>query len=551
MKSWRFYLSLFRGRRGRLLFSVALVIGQALLMLPVAGIVGMIFDSALPKGDMPRTLLLVGSIVALQAMHVFVNIWAKYHIAILSRQINTHLVRAVLEKIYKFPRAYFGTRDTSQLHAALVHHVTMSERFTDHLLTYTLPALSLSLILSGVLIYLDAGLFMILVFLLPVFYAVSQLSLGKFRNSVDQFWKEKIKVNRGLLFVMQNIELTRLQTAEQQEINKQAGIIDKYGRESQTMIWWRSLHNGQWEFLLVTTAALMLLAGTVQVIRGEMSLGNLLAFYAGVALLKPNLQTISYSLPNILEGRAGLDGLNEFLNQNIILPYQGDQKIQVTGDFSFENVSFRYSDQPLINRVDLSLSPGKITVIKGANGTGKSTLAYLLLGLYRPEIGCLRADGISYDLLDIPYLRTQIAVVLQDPWLFPATIYENIVYGQDNKPQTEIQSASYMAMAHDFILSLPEGYDTFVGEKGVNLSGGQRQRIAIARALLRKPRLLILDEPTTHLDNDTIQQLMNNIKRLTPQPAILLITHNETIAEYADETFMLIGGNLEPENAFA
>jgi ABC-type bacteriocin/lantibiotic exporter with double-glycine peptidase domain len=549
MKFLRFYLHLFHGEYVRLVFTLVLISIQVLIILPIAGFVGRIFDHSLPAGKLDDTLVYVGGIVGLQGLHVFLNLWSKNQIGRLARQSSTKLLNEVLQKIYDLPRQFFGALDVGKLHTSLIQNFTLTERFTDNLLSFMLPSLGISILLGFVLLYLNWRLFLIFVVILPMISGAGQLTLRKYRRSIDRFWTNKVAMNRGLLFVLQNLELTRFQTAENQEIARQQKAINLFGMESERMVWWRSLHNGLQEFLLVTTAAIILLAGASEVIQGKMTLGNLLAFYAGVALIKPNLQSFSSSLPLVLEGRKGLRELYAFLVQKDTLPYHGDQMVEAKGNFRLEHVSFRYTDQRLLEAINLDLSPGSITVIKGANGTGKSTLVYLLLGLYRPHEGQVTVDHIPYEQVDMHFLRKQIAVVMQDPWLFPASIRENIAYGMENVRSEEIITAASLAFAHDFIQELPDGYDTFVGEKGVNLSGGQRQRIAIARALLRHPRLLILDEPTNHLDVDTIHSIMNNITTLNPRPTILLITHHTAIIDSAEIVYTLHNGHLERENA--
>jgi len=211
---------------------------------------------------------------------------------------------------------------------------------------------------------------------------------------------------------------------------------------------------------------------------------------------------------------------------------------------ALENVSFGYNSKRVLEGVDLTIAAGETVAVTGANGSGKTSILYLLLGLYAPQTGRLLADGTPYSSISISSLRRHIGVVTQDPVLFAGTIAENIAYTDMDADAEAIEAAARSALAHDFIADLPNGYDTKVGESGVFLSGGQRQRITLARALLKRPRLLILDEPSNHLDPETTAYLINHLAALPERPGILVITHDPHLAEQADRIYHLQDGRL-------
>jgi ABC-type bacteriocin/lantibiotic exporter with double-glycine peptidase domain len=199
----------------------------------------------------------------------------------------------------------------------------------------------------------------------------------------------------------------------------------------------------------------------------------------------------------------------------------------------------------------LSVDAGTTVAIVGPNGSGKSTIAYLILGFYRPQAGEVYADNHPFRELDIKALRRDIGIVTQTQMMFSGTILENITYGHPDCSFSQVARAARIATAHDFIQKLPHGYETSVGERGVRLSGGERQRIAIARALIAEPRLLILDEPTVHLDRDAIGQLMRNLASLVNSPTTILISHDISVVQEADRAYVLKDGRISasPEPA--
>jgi ATP-binding cassette subfamily B protein len=198
----------------------------------------------------------------------------------------------------------------------------------------------------------------------------------------------------------------------------------------------------------------------------------------------------------------------------------------------------------VLHAVTLTIDPREIVGVVGLNGAGKTTLVHLILGLYRPQTGRLYADGRPFDELDMRDLRRQIGVVMQDPIIFPGTVMENIAYGCRETDVNRVVRAAELSMAHELVQTLSHGYDTAVGENGMLLSGGQRQRIAIARALVRQPRLLILDEPTTHLDQASVSRLIGNLSEMADRPAILVISHDTSVLRMAHRTHVLRDGRI-------
>ncbi|PZO39976.1 MAG: protein tyrosine phosphatase, partial [Shackletoniella antarctica] len=215
------------------------------------------------------------------------------------------------------------------------------------------------------------------------------------------------------------------------------------------------------------------------------------------------------------------------------------------GALRLEDLWFAYEPgQPVLQGLNLSVQPGQQVAVVGPSGSGKSTLMSLLLRLYDPTAGRILIDGCDLRDYTLDSLRPQISVVLQESLLFAATIRENIAYGVAGVSPGEIEAAARLANAHDFITALPQGYDTPVGERGATLSGGQRQRIAIARAAIRQTPILILDEPTTGLDNANEQAVVAALRRLAQGRTTFLITHDLSLTTQADQVLYLEQGQV-------
>jgi ATP-binding cassette subfamily B protein len=198
----------------------------------------------------------------------------------------------------------------------------------------------------------------------------------------------------------------------------------------------------------------------------------------------------------------------------------------------------------VLDEVELNLEPGEVTALVGPSGAGKSTVAALMLRLYDPEDGRVLLDGIDLRELDLRWLRSKIGVVAQEPILFSTTIWENIIYGREGATHEEVEAAARAANAHEFVESLPERYDTQVGERGIQLSGGQKQRVAIARALLKDPPILILDEATSALDAESEHLVREALERLMRNRSSIVIAHRLSTVRNADRVVVLDGGRM-------
>jgi ATP-binding cassette subfamily B protein len=226
---------------------------------------------------------------------------------------------------------------------------------------------------------------------------------------------------------------------------------------------------------------------------------------------------------------------------------QDGERLDFRGGVVLEHVSFAYAQELVLTDIELRLAPGEHVALVGPNGAGKSTIVSLILGLYPPRAGSLSANGLGYRELDLRSLRRQIGAVLQDPVLFPGTIRENIAYGRADASDADVAAASAASTAADYVEALPRGYETVVGDEGLGLSGGLRQRVAIARALFGSPALLVLDEPTTYLDERSVRALMTRLRSLPQSPTVLLVTHDPAVAAHADRVIELRDGRIVDE----
>jgi ATP-binding cassette, subfamily B, bacterial len=292
--------------------------------------------------------------------------------------------------------------------------------------------------------------------------------------------------------------------------------------------------------LTLSTGAIFLYGGKL-VIDGVITLGTMVAFMAYHMRLLAPVQNLMSLYTNLVSGGVSLtrvwelfDTRPEITERVKLLPLPDSR-----GEIEFDGVSFRHADDAVLENLSFRVPAGSICAILGASGAGKSTIADLLIRFYDPDAGAIRIDGRDLRDLSLADVRGAIALLDQSPYLFHASVRENLAYARPAASEEEIAAAARAAAIHDRILALPEGYATILAERGQTLSAGERQRIALARALLANPKVLVLDEPTSALDEANERAIAETLLRVGSGRTVILITHRASLAQIAQQTIRL------------
>jgi ABC transporter fused permease/ATP-binding protein len=308
-----------------------------------------------------------------------------------------------------------------------------------------------------------------------------------------------------------------------------------------------ALFMGVASFFGFSATSLVLWYGGRLVIDGSMTVGDLTAFLIYTILVAVSLGALTDLYADLTKASGAAERIFELLDREPAMAKGGEELDEVRGAIRFERVEFRYPARPdarVLDGIDIEIAPGQLIAIVGASGAGKSTIAALLSRLYDPNAGVVRLDGHDLKTLDPEWLRQQVGVVSQEPVLFSTSIADNVRYGKRGASEAEVIAACKVANAHDFVTRFPDGYATNVGERGVQLSGGQKQRIAIARAVLKNPRVLVLDEATSALDAESEHLVKEALDRLMVGRTTLVIAHRLSTVRDADRVIVLDRGKI-------
>jgi len=295
----------------------------------------------------------------------------------------------------------------------------------------------------------------------------------------------------------------------------------------------------------------VIVAGGIFMIKGLIEPGDLVAYTLYVSTLLATIRRIIEFAEQFQRGMTGIDRFMELMDANVdIFDEEGARPLtKIDGEISFEDVSFEYPDDrnPVLSHINLRIRPGEKVALVGPSGGGKTTLCSLVPRFYDPTEGRILIDGQDIREVTLKSLRSTVGVVQQDVYLFSGTVFENIEYGRPGASMEEVVSAARMAGAHEFITGLKDGYNTYVGERGVKLSGGQKQRISIARVFLKNPPVLILDEATSALDNESEQLVSQSLERLSKGRTTVTIAHRLTTIQNADRILVLSDNSIVEE----
>jgi ATP-binding cassette, subfamily B, bacterial len=527
------------------LVSTAASLVPPYLTIPLMDKVLIPYQNGMPIDVKLVTLLLAGLLGS--AVLAWGLSWAKtYILALVSERIGADLRTATYEHLMRLSLEYFGGKRTGDLMSRIGSESDRICVFLSlHLLDFATDVLMIAMT-AAILFSINPWLALVTLLPLPFIAWMIHVVRDKLRTGfekIDRVWSEVTNVLADTIpgvrvvkaFAQERREAERFRAANRHNLD----VNDRLNK-----VW--SLFSPTVSLLTETGILVVWGFGIWLISRNDITVGVLTAFIAYISRFYTRLDSMSRIVSVTQKAAAGAKRIFDILDHvsSVPEPVHPVHLSQVQGHIEMHGIGFRYGNRAVVRSLDLDIAPGEMVGLVGHSGSGKSTLVNLICRFYDVSEGAIFIDGVDIRALPVSEYRSNIGLVLQEPFLFFGTIAENIAYGKPDATREQIIAAARAAHAHEFILRLPQGYDSLVGERGQALSGGERQRISIARALLIDPRILILDEATSSVDSTTEQEIQKALDNLVQGRTTIAIAHRLSTLRKADRLVVMDRGQV-------
>jgi ATP-binding cassette subfamily B protein len=564
----RLYIALFRtvaGHRLRIALALGLLsVATVLRLLPPAA-TKLVIDHVLlgkappawlsarvtvPTRPEDRLVLLVAVVFVVTAVGAAIGVWGRWLATRVAKRVQVGSRRRVFEHAARLPlhRIY-------QLKAGGAASLLREDADGVGELVFNMlynPWRAVIQLVSGlaVLAWVDWRFLLGALALVPTLAWTDRVWNRRLRSLYRAVRVQRQEIDGETAEVFGGMRVVRAFARQRTEASRFAVESHLLARKEIFAWWWSRTVEIVWDLTLPAASGALMLYGGLQVLHGRLSLGDLMMFLVYLAMLMEPIAVLATSVTQVQSNLAGFDRVLDLLAEpREMADHPGTRivrKRSVAGRITLGGVSFKYpgTETLVLRDIDLEIEPGETIALVGRSGAGKTTFCNLVARFYDPSSGIIQLDGIDVRDIQVESYRRLLGIVEQDVFLFDGSVAENIAYADRRATLAQVERAAQVANADEFIASLPEGYDTFIGERGVKLSGGQRQRLAIARAVLADPRIFILDEATSNLDTHSERLIQQGLESLLRDRTSFVIAHRLSTVQRADRILVLEAGAL-------
>ena len=543
---FRKFISYYKPHRVLFFFDMlaSLLVSAAGLFYPI--ITRRMINVWAPEGNI-RYLVIFGAILlGLYIVRMFLKYFIQYYGHMIGVRMQSDMRQEMFLKLEKLPYTYYDNHETGKIMSRMTNDLQNVSELAHHG-PETIFISGIMLIGSFIYLWLiDWRLTLIIFGCVPFLILISVIMRKRMRNAFMESRKSIAVINANLESSISGIRVTKAFTNDEEEAKKFAEGNQQYVEARRKSYKAMGQFGASTSFVTDVFNVAILVAGGVAIAFWGLSDGDYTAFIVSIGLFLSPVQMLIGFVEQLEEGATGFRRFLEIMDEEEEQENPDAKDLVVTnGEIVFENVKFQYNDsQSIINDISFKIESGKKIALVGPSGGGKTTICHLIPRFYVINEGRILIDGQDLTNVTLRSLRQNIGIVQQDVFLFNGTIGENIRYGKLDATEEEVITAAKRANIHDYVMSLPNGYDTQIGERGVKLSGGQKQRLSIARVFLKNPAILILDEATSSLDNTTEIYIQSALDELCVGRTTLVVAHRLSTIKNADEIMVVLNGEI-------
>lgn len=518
----------------------ALLVAAIDLIFPM--VTRLFMSDIIPNGDMRRLYIITGIMIFLFILRAIFNYIVDYWGHVVGTRMEHDMRRDLFSHLQTLPFSYFDKNRTGHIMSRIVNDLREISELAHHGPEDIFLSTIMLLGSFGLLLSIEWRLTLIVFSFIPIMLFFALKKRKKMTEAFRQVRRKIANVNSQLENSISGIRVSKAFTNEDYEMDKFAEGNREF-KESREFAFksMAEFFTGM-NFLSNMLNLIVISVGGIFLYNNMLTMPDLFAFLLYINFFMQPIRRLTQFTQQFQSGMTGFERFTEILNvePNIVDKSGAIDLKDINGNIKLENVTFSYNEkEKVLKDINLKVDSGKTLALVGPSGGGKSTLCHLIPRFYEVDKGKITVDDLDIRNISIKSLRKNIGMVQQDVFLFTGTIKENILYGRPDASEKEVKRAAKKANIHEFILSLPDGYNTYIGEKGVRLSGGQKQRISIARVFLKNPPILILDEATSALDNETEIKIQKALKELSKGRTTIVIAHRLSTIKNADEIVVL------------